>query len=490
MFRRIFFWSLVLAFFIITPILIGYALGYRYNFNRGIFVCAGSITVSANPNRVEIDINGAPAQNGTLNYLNNSYHIDGLRSGEHVIRAHKDGFQDWNKNLTVQCGISTEFWNALLPRTQYETTTYQNTEHVQRFFPAPKSNIFALAKNNPQDNTSLAITLLEPNNDTSEDIFRSDQFTLTDNTLLNIEWSPKEDVLLVPVLSTSEDSSTTQYLLVPVDPEKETRALLEILPEGFSPELARWSPEERNTVYFLSQGSLWKVRVDETNPPEQVTENVLGYDFYMNSIVVLRAENHILYRYGLDREDEPLQITTVPLSESNNDRHRIITYDDRKIAVINSTNDLFIHNTFEGETTTGKIATSVTGAQFSNDGKKLLFWNDREFSVYYMQNWDTQPARAVGTLLQAARLFEPATNTQWHKDFAHVVFHQGQEIRLLELDARGGQNGFALKTLSNDAPNILVAPRGDKIYFTDTGEDDIVRFHSIDFPEEQSFFGL
>lgn len=499
MIRRLFFWSLVAVFFVATPLLVGYALGYRYNSIRGVFVFAGSVTIKSNPEQVSIEVNGEPSSTKQkISFFNNSYHIDGLRPGEYTIRVFKEGYSDWKKTFQVQSGISTEFWNVLLPRTDYAQKEYSLTQNARRFFPAPKSSQFAIARAEESKPYSLRITLADTDSGETKEIFSSDTLRLISDPLQNIEWSPKEDFLLVPVEMTPEETKninkstlftpTVKHLLLSVNPEIPATFLEDMLPQTTHPSFARWSPEEKNTVYFMDNGTLQKMDVSQKTEPVIVARDILGYDFYVSTIIVLQKENHILYRFGIGSE-ESFQVTTIPLSEGNADFHRIIAYDDRKVAFINSQRELFVHNTYKDKTYTKKLASSVDGAQFSNDGKKLLFWNNREIFVYFTEKWETQPQRQEDTVQQVARFFDPADNVQWTKDYEHVLYTQGKELRMLSLDTRGGQDGYTLKTLSLDTPRVLVSPRDNKLYFTDLFENN-VRFFSFDFPEKTTFLGF
>ncbi len=501
MIRRLFFWFLVIGFFIITPLLIFYALGYRYSFDRGIFIFSGSITLKSNPERILIDINGKPAPTSKVNYLNKSYHIDGLRPGEYSIRVHQDGFQDWNKNVTVQSGISTEFWNIILPRSEYPTVQYDKTAMITRFFPAPRDTLLAIAESDPSKPMSLKIVIADTKNNASQEIYTSEETSLTSDPLQNIEWSPREDMLLVPIeiptqgekqtgtTVPSEPSYNEDHIILSIGQNTTPQLLSTLLPKGWIPMVTRWSPNERKTLYFINNGSLWKINLSDTTvQPTLVAENILGYDFYTDHIIVLRSENHIFYRYTLDTGSSPVQITTTALSENDNDPHRLIVYDDRKIALINSQKDLFIHNVFDNNTYTKKIASLIEGAQFSDDGKKLLFWNKHEVFVYFTEKWETQPQRSEDTILQIARFFDPISNVQWSKDYEHILFSQGTEIKVLALDMRGGQEGFILKTVTTKDPLVFMSARDDKIYYTDQKDGQTTLF-SIDFPEPTGFFG-
>lgn len=503
--RRFYFWFLSLGFFILTPLIIIYSLGYRYSFDRGIFIFSGSITLKTNPEQVSIEINKEPVSSKKINYFNKSYHIDGLNPGEYSIRVHRDGFQDWKKTITVQSGISTEFWNVLLPRSDYAVTQYTGTESITRFFPSPKDTLFAVAKQPAQNPYSLQISVTDADSNVSQELYTSDSARLIPDTLQNIEWSPKEDFLLVPLelptdspeektkISTESTGNKTPYIILSVDSQTNLRWLNEFLPKNWVPQNARWSPSEQETIYFTFNESLWKISVKEeetkNTTPTLIAENILGYDFYTDNIVILRKENHIFYHYGITDSDEPRQITTIPLPEENNLPHRIIVYDDRKIATINSERELFIHNTFEDKTFTKKLASSIDGAQFSDDGKKLLFWNDHEVFLYFMEKWETQPQRSEDTLIQIARFFDPVSNVQWAKDYEHILFNQEREVKILDLDTRGGQKAFILKTITLPHPRLFMSGRDDKIYYTDE-QDERTHLFSFDFPEPKSFLGL
>ena len=89
--KRIFFWILVAFFFATTPLIILYSLGYRFNTQRGVFVFTGSLSIKSNPQNVEVYID-QQLKNKSLNRLNNSYHIGGIKPGEHLVEVKASGF--------------------------------------------------------------------------------------------------------------------------------------------------------------------------------------------------------------------------------------------------------------------------------------------------------------------------------------------------------------------------------------------------------------
>ena len=93
--KRIFFWVLTALFFIITPLIIFYSLGYRFNSQRGIFVFTGSLSIKSNPLNVEIYID-QELKNGSLNRINSTYHVGGLKPGDHLIEVKAEGYNTWS----------------------------------------------------------------------------------------------------------------------------------------------------------------------------------------------------------------------------------------------------------------------------------------------------------------------------------------------------------------------------------------------------------
>jgi len=140
--RKIFFWLLVLFFIATTPVIVFYARGYRFNFQQGIFIYAGGITIKSNPQKVEVFIDGKPSPRKKTNLINNSYHIDGIRPGEYLLEVKADGFNTWSKKISIHSGISTEFWNIVLTKEDNNRETYQ-APGIEKFYISPDRKMIA-----------------------------------------------------------------------------------------------------------------------------------------------------------------------------------------------------------------------------------------------------------------------------------------------------------------------------------------------------------
>src|SRR3990172_8045949 len=140
--RTLFFWALAILFLITAPTVVLRARGYRFDFSRGVFVHSGTITIKSNPQTIDINLNGEIMQSKTLGRINNSYNIAGLIPKDYSIAVSVDGFRAWNKKTEVHSGVSSEFWNVLLVRNDYERTLYDSAT-IDKFFLSPKDKYAA-----------------------------------------------------------------------------------------------------------------------------------------------------------------------------------------------------------------------------------------------------------------------------------------------------------------------------------------------------------
>jgi len=65
------------------------------------------------------------------------------------------------------------------------------------------------------------------------------------------------------------------------------------------------------------------------------------------------------------------------------------------------------------------------------------------------------------------RFSEPIIKVAWYPDSKHILYQQGDQIRIIE---SAGRNDCLLVTLSADEPSVFTTnARGDELYYTDDG---------------------
>ncbi len=109
--KRVLFYSAVVIFAFLSFVVILYAQGYKYSFSGLRFFRTGAIYVKANEDaKVYMDDKFL----NSTSFFSNSYTVKGLLPGQYTIRIQKDNFSSWQKNITVEEGLVSEFSKAML----------------------------------------------------------------------------------------------------------------------------------------------------------------------------------------------------------------------------------------------------------------------------------------------------------------------------------------------------------------------------------------
>lgn len=463
--RIIFLFFLSFFFLITVSILIGYAFGYRYNFERGIFIHSGSITIKSNPPRVDVSINGEKIDKKKINYINGANQIDGLRPGTYDVEISTPGFKLWKKPIVVESGKSSEFWNILLIQETYETTPFPLSS-ITGIFPSPDGKRLALSHKKENE---MLVTILTISNGELEQVFSSVTHNRPENWKNNIEWSPDSKKLLIPTKKTemsqemSQETFPDEVFLI----ELETFATKILSEEVATPfRDVRWGFEE-NTLFFLKDNELILLtqNKNKTFTQDIFTKDILAYDISSSTIFALKT-NGILYKIEKNNKKEQ-QITTSQF-ENFSSLHplSLIVYDERRFVIRSLQGILWIWNYGEKDTYIHTLDENIQGAQFSNDGKKLLYWNKNAIWTYFLREWEVQPKREENSFLSLANFSSPISNVSWTKQYEHVLYTFQDRIHITELDHRNQRITNILSPPVSTNPLLIQNFSNDLVFFT------------------------
>jgi len=143
-----------------------------------------------------------------------------------------------------------------------------------------------------------------------------------------------------------------------------------------------------------------------------------------------------------DNIDSKKQITNSPVPIEGSDFITLIAYDQYRIALITGQNELYVYNNEkeEGEVSLEKIMDNASDIQFSDDGKKLLYWSSNEIWCLMLRKWEVQPLRKKGDRIFITRLSSPVSNVQWIEDYENIVFSNNSYIKSASIDNRHHTN--------------------------------------------------
>lgn len=496
--RTIFFWTLVILFLITAPTVVLRARGYRFDFSRGVFVHSGSISIKSNPQNVDVNLNGEVIKSKTLSRINSSYNISGLIPKEYNITISATDFQTWNKKIEVHSGLSTEIWNGILVRNSYEKISYDSSG-IDKFFISPKNSYAVFSQ---KTESRLVTKILNIKNNTIENVFDLQDWDLAnDSRKENIEWSPEENYLSVPVQRTiatlipknKQDApreEKIEYAYFILNPStNESFNLNDFLGQSDIKNV-RWDPREKGFLFFQKDQNLYRASLLDKTYLTLIAESVAAYELSSSHIYYVQSPEQLIYKSGLDGKSDRGQITYSFPEPTPKETSKFIVYDEKRIAFINSQGELFVYNAGDVGNYFKKLADSVEGMQFSNDGKKLLYWSRNEISVYFLRNWNVQPTRSENELQTITRYSDELKNVQWFRDYEHIIFSVGPRIKIIELDSRDHRNSMNLPTLENANPLVVYNNSLENLFFIDKGTDSASSLYSIVFPEKTGILGF
>ncbi len=480
--RRIFFWTLCISYFFTTSIILFYVFGYRHDFVQKIFVHTGSITLKSNPKTISVHIDDKTPQTKLVNVINDSYIVTGLRPKNHKLTIFVDGYRPWEKYVSIHSGVATEFWNVLLLRNAYERSSY-TISGIDDFFPAPEENLFACTK---QIGKVLTIQVFDTKKDETTNTFLFMQKRFTQNINENIEWSPTSRDLIVPLqdMNTDQKDYAISYI------KTNDSYLLSDYIDLQNLQSVRWDPKEKDVILYIAQNTLWKTRLDFENKKIETTEimrDVLAYDFADDGIYVFTKDHDLFHDHDVQGKDlKKLISISIPQDSTQTrldayDTHRILLLDD-------SAKELYVYNKGENEIYNRKIGSNIIGANFSDDGKKLLYYSPFEIFVYFTRDWKAQPIRSENEILSITRFSQFIKNVHFAKDYEHIIFTAGSDIKITELDHRGNRITDTIISLTEKDAKIINKQKMDRLYFIDSFDDTRRGLQSIEFPEKISIF--
>jgi hypothetical protein len=113
--RKLYFAALVAIFAVATPILIGYAQGYRLSDLGDAFklIRTGGVYVAVGEVGVTVSLDGEERE--TTSFISRNVLVQNLFAGGYHVTIEKEGFVPWAKELQVYPSLVTEWRPALVP---------------------------------------------------------------------------------------------------------------------------------------------------------------------------------------------------------------------------------------------------------------------------------------------------------------------------------------------------------------------------------------
>ena len=429
--RTVLFLICLFLFLLVTPSVIFYSQGYRFDLNPpagGIKITqTGGLFLKIEPKQAEIYIDGKLIKK--TDFLFSSVFIDNLLPKKYKIEVKKEGYFSWEKNLEIRERWVAEAKNIVLipEKTDFSVLT-ENTENF--WFSPDGKKIVLYEKGIPEENGwTLKLYDLEKNNE-------------------SYLMSEEDFALFFPFTSIKGSSGSRK------DISFKKADLLDLKFSEDSKEIILKIEVKTGTKYFSLKIDEAPPTLVETEAPSLPFKNTVAYQKINNDIYYLDSSGNLF------KADEKLTRESFPIKPESEYTLEIF----QNFIFLKENQVLYLFNpdlkSFE------RFFEPIKGLKISPDYLKIVYFSDCEIWILFLKDKLDQPAKKTGEKIFLTRVSEKINDVFWlNSDY--LIFNSGNKLKITEIDDRDRINIYDLSEFKEPPQGAAsAAPTGQaKIFF-------------------------
>jgi hypothetical protein len=440
--RRIIMFSFIFAFFILAPIILFYASGYRLDLTRYRVLKTGTLFIEAKDiSKADLYLNDKKLDEA----FSNKKYIYNLLPGEYEIKLSKTGYHDWQKKAVVYSSLTTFMKDAILFRNEIPLQIIDNK--IINFYPSPDwEKIIYVYKNN----NFAEIYLYNLSNKQKTLIYR-----LADaDQALNINWAASSKKILL--------SYDKNFLIIDTQNPEKIYGLTDII--KFSPLEVQWDLESDNLLYTQTQDALYKIDLFAKTSGKilETKDNKLNPSFFIEANDIYYIEQtlnqNILTKYNQNfnttrKIAELSKSKNYKFIKSTNDYLGLVDLDLEKLYLIKKTNiDLGININNSDQIKEFKAKDAI----WDDNQKQLLYYDDFEISNF---NTDENKEQFIN------RYGQVISKISWYPDLEHFVMLIDNQLKIIDTTQEIGTRNTIDLVKFEQISDFYLDRQGANIYF-------------------------
>lgn len=441
--RRIIFFSIIGIFLVLSPGIVLYTMGYRYDLKNHSLRQVGMIYIENNyPADADIIIDYKYIANKSNQRINN------LLPGEYNVIISKDKYLAWEKNVSVVSKYVTNIANVILFPANPDDKIIISGEKIKDFTPSPNYENIAYLKD---ESINIYDLKKGANLKTLEKTYINQIFSANDITIDDfhqIKWLDENTILI-----NASGEEEEKYCLV-INTKNETIKYLkgaDFGSIGIINDLLFYLHNQAVYSYNLTNDKQIKISGDKV---------ILGVKVYENKIYTtsLNSENNELGYFKYDQISK--DYTYIGLTDIKGLASYQLLPTKKTIAIIDGGNNLYFYSIEKNNVL--EIESGVKEAQWSTNEEFLAIAKNYEVGFIETKNNNYQK-----NIL--ARYSNTITSIHWHPKNNYLFFTTGGNIKISELDTRNKINIYNLQKSGDlhDLP-IYIDDLGEYLYYYDS----------------------
>ncbi len=461
--RTILFIFLLILFLLAAFLTVCYSLGWRFDWGAKKIVQPGIFYLKVWPKSVQIYLDGKSKKK--TDFFFGSALIENLLPKKYDIEIKKEGFHDWRKTLEIKERQVTEAKNIVLIPENPDFKII--TKGVKDFFFSPDEKKIILKEEEVNSGKTIwSLKLFEIDKNVKSQLINERDISKKESVqLLGLKFSPDSKKILLE-LGLKENII---YYLLEIDKAPSILTPLDFL----GPEVEEVYFNPKNPQKLLALLTPIKEESALASPDGKISEELSEIDLVnkkisppllKNVISCLILDNDIYYFDTLGF------IYKTNFSFNPGDKLNIIPFPlkkETKYEITASNSHIFLEENDilyifdEGKKSFQKIFEPVKNFKFSPDSKKLLYFNDYEIWILFLEKITDSPQKEAGDQLFLTRFSEKIDEVFWYTNH-YFIFNTGGKIKIAEIDDRDKINIVDLTNLKE--PKIFWNQNNKKLY--------------------------
>jgi len=479
-FRTILFASLATLFLITAPVTVLYYMGWRFDWTTKTITQTGIFYFKVSPRESKIYIDHEFKKK--TGFFFNSALIENLTPKKYFVGIEKQGFHKWEKLLEIKKRQVTEIKNiTLIPENPSFTIM---SEKVEDFYPLPDNKkiilkeIYYVAENTNSTGLrkwSLKLFDLEKNlksklideDDIIAQIEKLDKNPLeiknthSENSslqteLINLTISNDSKRILIQVkeINIKTENNESKYFTLDLDKAPDSLTLIPLLrkEEDIKEEDMKKENRETEGVYFSSENlgkflilssydaenkdkikELRELDIENNETPPSVLNDMVHISIIGNDIYYIDKSGFVFKNNFSFNREEKLNFKPFYL----NPKSEYEIYERNSNIFLRENNILYLFD--QDKKVFEEFFESVQNLKFAIDSKKMVYYDDYETSVFFLEKIYDQPERDKYENVFLARFPEKINNVFWYTDHYLLIFVE-DIIKIVEIDDRDKVN--------------------------------------------------
>ncbi len=436
--RRTIFYALIVIFFVFAFFIIPYSNGWRFDFTTFSFVKLGGLYIETDPAETQIQIDKLNFQIKS-GFIKSGLLVANLFPKTYHVSASKDGYQSWNKNVTVKPSLVTQIHQVILLPQEWSKELLE--ENVKNFYPG--SNYLAW-----QDNVGK----LKIENKT----IKGTDFVAWmsgEKSALIYDKATKSYFVINPTQNNT--ASNINLIFNNAKEQKEINdsgTIKQILPH----------PSDKNKLIFTTNEFVYLL--DFNKPSLDIIKsgqfNLLKA--FKNEIFISNSSN--LYSYNLDSKE----LTTIYKSPEVSS---VEISDDNHYIAINASKKLILLDRSQKENNVLELSENPINFVFSPDSKKIVAINTAgDIKIFFIgDDYELYNKKPYSYSLFKIKNIDLTYKPIWHQNSSYIFLKTQDDFRLLEIDDSAPINFNAInvsaeKYYYNQKINQIYIIQNQKLY--------------------------